>query len=564
MSAAAKRAAKRKAKKEADDNHAAVSAVEQVTATMSVVGASQAAAASTHTGERSTVEAAAASAPEPTGPISSDPRVLLKERGNRAFGEKNMADAIRYFTEAIEAPVTEDTDANAAAAAAANATSSAFLPPFLASVHSNRSAAYAACYEWHAAVADADRAITLAPKWSKGYYRRGQALEGQMKYELARSAYAEGMRLDPADSTLVRQMAHISAVITEITKVTAEEAEANPESDIWVDLIDWLVQGKSRFPSLYLKYYSEDYRGVHSHQTIEKDEIVLEVPLSHIMTSEVAKASEIGQKILHSGVDLNSTHTYLSCYLLQERRNPNSFWAPYIACLPVHYRNMPIFFTNEELAYLTGSFSRGKIDDRHLELKEEYDNLVKHVPSFDEFALEEFVWARSVVITRIFGTTSKSSDTRKTMPEACRLLVGADSVLTVIPSLFLFSLLSLSSGLMINGNKTDGLVPMADMLNHKRPRETAWTYDDSRGSFTITALRGMGRGEQIYDSYGQTRNYTGQAVRPHAVGRLTCAMCTWSAADLVLSVRVLQVASATLGSSSTTASRSSRTTTTRR
>ena len=87
----------------------------------------------------------------------------------------------------------------------------------------------------------------------------------------------------------------------------------------------------------------------------------------------------------------------------------------------------------------------------------------RHVPEYRAFGLEEFVWARLVVITRIFG-------------------------------------------LVVNGNKTDGLVPMADMLNHKRPRETSWTFDDSRGSFTITSLRPMSRGEQIYDSYGRKCN----------------------------------------------------------
>jgi histone-lysine N-methyltransferase SETD3 len=49
-------------------------------------------------------------------------------------------------------------------------------------------------------------------------------------------------------------------------------------------------------------------------------------------------------------------------------------------------------------------------------------------------------------------------------------------------------------------------VPMCDMLNHKRPRETSWTFDDSRGAFTIISLRAMLRGEQIYDSYGRKCN----------------------------------------------------------
>jgi histone-lysine N-methyltransferase SETD3 len=61
-------------------------------------------------------------------------------------------------------------------------------------------------------------------------------------------------------------------------------------------------------------------------------------------------------------------------------------------------------------------------------------------------------------------------------------------------------------GLVVNNNKTDGLVPMADMLNHKRPRETSWTFDDTRGSFTITSLKPIMRGEQIYDSYGRKCN----------------------------------------------------------
>ena len=74
--------------------------------------------------------------------------------------------------------------------------------------------------------------------------------------------------------------------------------------------------------------------------------------------------------------------------LLQEKNNANSFWKPYIDVLPQHYRNMPIFFTQQELSYLKGSFAMGKIADRHAELKEEYDNIVKAVPSFSQYKLE--------------------------------------------------------------------------------------------------------------------------------------------------------------------------------
>jgi len=49
-------------------------------------------------------------------------------------------------------------------------------------------------------------------------------------------------------------------------------------------------------------------------------------------------------------------------------------------------------------------------------------------------------------------------------------------------------------------------VAYADMLNHKRPRQTSWTYTDDREGFIIEALEDIKRGEQIYDSYGQKCN----------------------------------------------------------
>jgi len=70
-------------------------------------------------------------------------------------------------------------------------------------------------------------------------------------------------------------------------------------------------------------------------------------------------------------------------------------------------------------------------------------------------------------------------------------------------------------GLVIEGNKTDGLVPYADMLNHKKPREsgkaldeceTKWTFEDSQNGFIITTVKAIGRGEQIFDSYGRKCN----------------------------------------------------------
>ena len=50
------------------------------------------------------------------------------------------------------------------------------------------------------------------------------------------------------------------------------------------------------------------------------------------------------------------------------------------------------------------------------------------------------------------------------------------------------------------------MVAYADMLNHKRPRQTAWWYCDERKGFVIEALDDIKRGEQVYDSYGKKCN----------------------------------------------------------
>ena len=61
-------------------------------------------------------------------------------------------------------------------------------------------------------------------------------------------------------------------------------------------------------------------------------------------------------------------------------------------------------------------------------------------------------------------------------------------------------------GISINNNKTDVLVPYADLLNHKRPRQTQWYYDDKINSFVIQATEDIMAGKEIFDSYGKKTN----------------------------------------------------------
>ena len=89
--------------------------------------------------------------------------------------------------------------------------------------------------------------------------------------------------------------------------------------------------------------------------------------------------------------------------------------------------------------------------------------IVEEVPEYNQFSLKEYGEIRMMVASRIFGID-------------------------------------------IEGIKTDGFVAYADMLNHKRPRQTSWTYSDERGGFIIEAVEDIRRGDQVYDSYGKKCN----------------------------------------------------------
>ena len=49
----------------------------------------------------------------------------------------------------------------------------------------------------------------------------------------------------------------------------------------------------------------------------------------------MALQSAIGTEIREALVDVSSEHTYLALFMLQEKRDPTSFWKPYLDLLRV-------------------------------------------------------------------------------------------------------------------------------------------------------------------------------------------------------------------------------------
>jgi len=369
------------------------------------------------------------------------PAMSLKNKGNEQFQQQHFDQAIQLYSKAIA------------------------LEPQNHTLYSNRSAAYKSSGQFEDALNDADKCIELQPQWAKGYVRKGTVLAQQDKLDDAEKVYQLALKLCTEKEPLRKAMNSLETIrMNAMDKDDKIVGGHHAQADKFRTLINWLIQGGAKFPKLFLKFYSAEYRAIHAMARIEKDEDICYIPHDYIMTSDVAKGSEIGQKIIGSKVDLRSKHSYLASYLLQERElGAKSRWHVYISILPRKFETIPLFFDEQQRQELVGSISLKKIDDRLESLRLEYEALCGAVPEYTRFSLNDFIWARLVVITRIFG-------------------------------------------LVIDDVKTDGLVPMADMLNHRRPRETKWTYSQKRRGFLITALQGIGENAEIFDSYGRKCN----------------------------------------------------------
>ena len=124
---------------------------------------------------------------------------------------------------------------------------------------------------------------------------------------------------------------------------------------------------------------------------------------------------------------------------------------------------MPIFYNDEEMAELKGSFTIQKIQSKNQSLHTEYQNIIEILED-EEFNINynEFVWGRCAVITRIFG-------------------------------------------LVINDIKTDGLVPWVDLIDHAppAPNRVKWTYDGRKNQFKVQARTKMNIGDELFVTYGR-------------------------------------------------------------
>jgi protein-histidine N-methyltransferase len=228
------------------------------------------------------------------------------------------------------------------------------------------------------------------------------------------------------------------------------------------NLLRWLEEGGARFSKLQLVRHGDGERAVLAQAPIAAGETVLQVPRTHMLTLELARESEIGRAIAE-GLNPDNEDLYLASFILQEKHREGSFWKPYIDSLPESYPQMPLFYGSEEHALLKGCFALTLLTHQAQSLQDDYRRLCQSVPGYERFSPREFVWARLSVSSRLF---------------------------------------SLKKG----GFLGQTLVPLADMLNHRRPPDVLWETSEDGEFFVMKAHNAVAAGDEIHDSYGAKSN----------------------------------------------------------
>ncbi|KAF9198787.1 hypothetical protein BGZ49_000289 [Haplosporangium sp. Z 27] len=149
---------------------------------------------------QSSTPASSSSAPKVSEPTAEQKKSAeeLKVAGNRKVNEKDYAEAIRLYGEAIA------------------------LNPGNAVYYANRAAAYSQMGDHQNAIKDSLQAAEVDPSYSKAYSRLGHAYFSVGKYKDAVTAYEKGLALEPNNATMK------SSLATARTKARDNEVAPSP------------------------------------------------------------------------------------------------------------------------------------------------------------------------------------------------------------------------------------------------------------------------------------------------------------------------------------------------
>jgi len=222
--------------------------------------------------------------------------------------------------------------------------------------------------------------------------------------------------------------------------------------------------------------------GVVATSDFAQDETIALIPRELLMTTAAAKNISASALYVHKYFTQNKIDDWravLSIFLLEQRADPQSFWQPYARSLPRSLHHLPVFWGRETREWLQGSSFAAYVEENRKELLREWNRIKKAVPSIAEsHTYGEYIWAASIVQSRSFAIATEKSH------QQC------------------------------GGESEKALVPLADLLNHRKQGSftVSWGFDRKKNAFKLKAYVDIASGEALTDSYGESKS-TDQFVR---------------------------------------------------
>lgn len=249
------------------------------------------------------------------------------------------------------------------------------------------------------------------------------------------------------------------------------EAEVQKSMD---NLCNWIIEGGGLLNKIRVCSFTENYRGIQLTDNASIAEELLFIPRKYIITYQEGFNYQPIKDFLESDSSKDSkgksrlqsiNHTPLAVFLMSEKaKGANSFYKPYFDTFPPDVEGLPTDFTEEELDLLRGSPILPSILTRKENIRKDWELLCEKIPDFVEtYNFESFVYFRKLISSRVFG-------------------------------------------IEIDGLHTGGMVPFADMINHRTPKISAWVFDCERQGFKMNAFGSIRKGAELFDSYGKKCN----------------------------------------------------------
>ena len=132
----------------------------------------------------------------------------------------------------------------------------------------------------------------MEPKFAKAYLRKGNALLNLVRVPEAIECFKMGQELEPDNQEFKDLLKEAEHELEEDTKIP----EDNPVKQQFNQLFKGLNENGAKFDKLKLRYYTQDYRGVHAAAPIKNGETVVYIPFDQMLTNIHAYENEFVTK----------------------------------------------------------------------------------------------------------------------------------------------------------------------------------------------------------------------------------------------------------------------------